>query len=302
MRIVRQGVFETNSSSAHSLTFKKGDNYTQHEFKEGIFQFRLEDLDRFVGEPNPAVVFTSFEDRIRYILGSIFYHFSEGQPKWVEIPEECYLRIKKLNDDLTEDGEDEEIPSHTWDLKEYNGKFYHLVSSYELSFDGRRVIQSLEKFLRNYVEGFVGFEFHNTLATIIVYNDELEDKYEEILPVELKSTRYAVEWFWNIAPESYERFELEHPIPLTNLLNGEWMKDFIFSESTCIRVSDTLSPLDPELITPSPSYISFSDQSQLRKIVNKYVVVYNSCELAKKSSVRLESCLEVFDNINIEEE
>ena len=26
MRIVRQGVFETNSSSAHSLTFKKGDN------------------------------------------------------------------------------------------------------------------------------------------------------------------------------------------------------------------------------------------------------------------------------------
>lgn len=302
MRIIRQGVFETNSSSAHSLTFKKGDKYIQHEFKEGVFQFRLEDLDRFVGEPSPAVIFTSFEDRIRYILGSIFYHFSRGEPKWVEISEECYLRIKTLNADILENNEDEEIPSHAWDLKEYNRKFYHLISSYELSFEGRQITMSLEKFLRNYVEGFEGFEFHNTPAIMIFYNNESEDKYEEILPVDLKSTRYAVNWFYNIAPESSERFELENPIPLTKLLDGEWMKDFIFSESTCIRVSDTLSPLDPELIAPPiPSYISLSDQNQLRRIVNKYVVIYNSCDLVKKSSIRLENYLNVFDNIETEE-
>ena len=81
------------------------------------------------------------------------------------------------------------------------------------------------------------------------------------------------------------------------------MKDFIFSESTCIRVSDTLSPLDPELITPpTPNYISLSDQNQLRRIVNKYIVIYNSCDLVKKSSIRLENYLNVFDNIEAEEE
>lgn len=129
---------------------------------------------------------------------------------------------------------------------------------------------------------------------------ESEDKYEEILPVELKSTRYAVNWFWNIAPESCERFELEYPIPLTKLLDGKWIKDFIFSESTCIRISDTLSPLDTELITPSPSYISLSDQNQLKKIANKYSVIYNSCELVKRESIGLESCIRVFDNIEME--
>lgn len=302
MRIVRQGVFETNSSSAHSLTFKKGDRYIQHEFKEGVFQFRLEELEKFAGEPSTPRVFTSFEDRIRYILGSIFYHFSRGEPKWVEIPEVCHLKIKKLNESMSEKDEEEEVPSHTWDLKEHNGKFYHLVTSYQISFEGRIIVGSLEKFLRNYVEGFKGFQFHNTPATMEFYYRESEDKYEEILQEESKSSRFALGWFWNIAPESSERFELEHPIPLSRLLDGEWMKDFIFSESTCIRVSDTLSPLDPELINPTPSYIRISDQSQIRKIANKYVVVYNSCDLVKKSSVELESCLQVFDNIEVEGE
>ena len=163
-RIIRQGTFETNSSSAHSLTFKKGDKY--EEFKhDGVFQFKLEDLEKFQGELSPAETFTSFQDRIRYVLGSIFYFFSSGEPRWIEISEECYYKIQKLNLEIEQNQEDDTDITVTFDLREFQGKYYHLVTSQRLTYHGRLLVEGLEKFLKPVLKGLTGLSFITLLLS-----------------------------------------------------------------------------------------------------------------------------------------
>ena len=61
------------------------------------------------------------------------------------------------------------------------------------------------------------------------------------------------------------------------MLDGEWLKDFLLSDSTKIRIGTTDSPIDPTLVGYSknqPIYVS--SDNEMRKITKKYELVLNS--------------------------
>ena len=130
MKIVRQGVFETNSSSAHSLTFKKGDNLVTPKYPHNTMTIDVEEFKKFNGEPSVPRIYTSFEDRVNYILASIWTYFSFSYPVWVEIPKEYYDYAIQTEEDYLNTCKPEDFyaprDSIKFSLKEYNGKFYHL--------------------------------------------------------------------------------------------------------------------------------------------------------------------------------
>lgn len=87
MLAIRRGVFETNSSSMHSLIIKKGDKYlSKEELEEEVFIRRVgkwtkdEDVDKiscyFGGDEgyfgrSPFKVVSSFDDKLRYYIASM---------------------------------------------------------------------------------------------------------------------------------------------------------------------------------------------------------------------------------------
>ncbi len=75
-RQIRQGVFETNSSSIHSLVVKKDSAYyTEEEVRECVYvqengkvDLRYEDM--YFGR-SPFQVLTSFGEKLQYVLASM---------------------------------------------------------------------------------------------------------------------------------------------------------------------------------------------------------------------------------------
>lgn len=274
MRIVRQGVFETNSSSAHSLTFKKGDELVLPKYPHEYVLIDINEFRKFNGEPSPPREYSSFSDRVHYILANIWTYFNDSYPVWIEIPKEYYDYALKIEENYLQACKPEDFYAPTDSIKfllrEHEGKFYHLVDRHQLSHYGLRLVLSLEKFLKEYV-GIIGFEFKNRPVELEMDNKTVHGK---LLKGDSKTVRYASDWFFDTL--NYPN-ELDQPIPLTKLLDGEWVKDFLLSESTKIRIGTTDSPIDPTLIGYSknqPIYVS--SDSEMRKITKKYELVLNS--------------------------
>lgn len=274
MKIVRQGVFETNSSSAHSLTFKKGDELVLPKYPHEYVLIDINEFRKFNGEPNPPKEYSSLQDRVHYVLASIWTYFNDSYPVWIEIPKEYYDYAIETEESYLKNCNPEDFYAPTDSIKfllrEHEGKFYHLVDRHQLSYFGLRLTFSLEKFLVDYA-GIIGFEFKNRPVEL-----EMTDKtvHGKLLKGDLKTVRYASDWFFYTL--NYPN-ELDQPIPLDKLLDGEWLKDFLFSESTKIRIGTTDSPIDPTLIgygKDQPIYTS--NEGEMRKITKKYELVLNS--------------------------
>lgn len=90
--------------------------------------------------------------------------------------------------------------------------------------------------------GIVGFEYLNKPARLETAS---KVSHSELREDDEKVSTAICEWFYDTIDNS---IDLDYPLPLDKLLDGEWLKDFLFSESTKIRIGTTDSPIDPVLI------------------------------------------------------
>lgn len=115
---IRRGVFETNSSSMHSLVImKNGRHYTDEELngyrhieEDGGWKFARFSTDVISFERRPFDMLVTFEDKLRYVVASMVG--SEDDEVVRELNDICR---KYLRGTYYKDGED------------YNVKFDHLI-------------------------------------------------------------------------------------------------------------------------------------------------------------------------------
>ena len=143
----RHGVFETNSSSSHSIIIStQGDYYTKEEIErsvrydndEGLIYFWTDELEFY---RYPFDILSSFGAKLRYVIAS--YGWNQ------EIPEEVYDICREVIDGfkgfhfpraMSWDDEDEE--------KEYHGDIDHQSESLLKSFLKKYDV-TLREFLLN---------------------------------------------------------------------------------------------------------------------------------------------------------
>ena len=95
-RRIRQGVFETNSSSQHSLCIMKRDDvYTQEEFSDGMYLWKDSETgeDHCVWEPwerdlefgrYPFRILSSFSEKWLYACASLVHEYNDAKFKELE--------------------------------------------------------------------------------------------------------------------------------------------------------------------------------------------------------------------------
>lgn len=100
-RQIRRGVFETNSSSMHSLVVKKKSEYiTEDEVKDQIYvgkdgMLHVYHKDLYFGR-SPFQVLTSIEDKIFYTLASMCYY--KGDKVYEEVCDTIRSYIPEFKD------------------------------------------------------------------------------------------------------------------------------------------------------------------------------------------------------------
>lgn len=132
---VRQGVFETNSSSTHSIIIVEDDDF--QAWKKGE-KFFIEDTGKFVDKKEAEKI----KKEIRF--DCLMYNISNNKDRIIEAIEEDRL-IEELDDSIEEDGDyifylpmsydkfcnidrDLEQDYHTYTTK--NGEKIHILCSY----------------------------------------------------------------------------------------------------------------------------------------------------------------------------
>lgn len=89
-RQIRYGVFETNSSSMHSLVVKKEScYYTEDELRKGIYLtnegWNIWDTDELHFGRTPFRCLNTFESKVRYAIASLCCYRNDRSEQFVEI-------------------------------------------------------------------------------------------------------------------------------------------------------------------------------------------------------------------------
>ena len=134
-RQIRQGCFETNSSSMHSLVIKKGDEYsTAEECKKGcwISNNKLNlDYDMEFGRC-PFEILDSFYGKLRYAVASLCSNDDQFENEFLPIikeiiPDLVDVDFKDVDEAVFYDENGREVEAE-WD---YEGKYYYYVKNGE---------------------------------------------------------------------------------------------------------------------------------------------------------------------------
>lgn len=109
MRQIRNSVFETNSSSMHSLVIKKNSEYYTYEemindlwLHDGVWKIWSHDSITFGRSPFDCL--NTFESKVRYAIASLCGWYSNAEEKFHEIEQlvteiipECYeIKLPKV--------------------------------------------------------------------------------------------------------------------------------------------------------------------------------------------------------------
>lgn len=270
-KIIRSGVFETNSSSAHSLAIPKKPTMSYPQYNGQNIDLDLGSYD-FYSEATPGIEYTKFEDKLAYIYSSIFYHF------------QTVCVIKKV--DLTNleiDGYDlgkmetvgSSLDNGTPQTTDYGASILRV--GYCFNETGLRLISLIEDLCRK----------HCKVGRIMLYNVgwkdckdwyKVEDRYVDFTYTikGVKSTPvYPYDWI------CFERYpNLEYPLPLSILFDKEKISKILFSTDTIIRIGTDNGdvPLSPKL-TKTNDYIGVRNYDPVSKILADYHLVYNGNEV-----------------------
>lgn len=278
MRIVRKSTFETNSSSAHSLTFKREDikEIPNYQGKELVLDL-LEYSNKFSGEPDCPEIYTSFEDRLAYLLCSVFSYFSCPTNIRVEVPEGYVEYIKDLIEANKEFGYTDNF---LVDVKEENGKWSDNFQIFELGWYSGIYLSSLVGFLKEKTKlESLKLKVHKEEFT---YNQDWKNEQTT------KVIQYGDEGVFDIRGlKLFGYYAVEFPIPLPLLYDSNWIDNFLFSKSTQVCISSTCNPLNTKLIPDWDNkkdgyYLSPQDRNNVKLIdlIKGYNIIYNSCQLS----------------------
>ena len=120
-RQIRNGVFETNSSSMHSLVIRKSDeHYTDEELHEHLWLYdgvwKIYDDDRLTFGRYPFNCLCTFESKVRYAIASLCGYRRDAAEKFEEIknlvleiiPDCCDIELPKIFIYKYDDEDDDE--------------------------------------------------------------------------------------------------------------------------------------------------------------------------------------------------
>lgn len=277
MRIVRKSTFETNSSSAHSLTFKREDTKVipNYQGKELVLDL-VEYGNKFAGEPDRPEIYTSFKDRLAYLLCSAFSYFSYPTNIRVEVPVDYVEFLKDLYENNKKFGYSDNILA---DIKEENGKWSDNFQVFELSWYGGIYLSGLVRFLKDKTN----LESLNlkVCKEEYAYNKDWNNEQDT------KVIKYGDKGVFNIKElKSFGNYMLDYPIPLPLLYDLNWVENFLFNQSTHICISSTCNPLNTKLIpnwdNKKDGFSLYPDDRnniKLIDLIKAYDIVYNSCQL-----------------------
>lgn len=277
MRIIRKSTFETNSSSAHSLTFKREDIKNIPDFQGEYLVFDLSDYsNKFSGEPDRPEIHTDFKSRLAYLLCSVITYHSCDILQWVEVPND-YVKYSKLG------AKEYDCLDYIKNLKrDSNGQWSDLFSHYNLSWYGRIYMVRLAEYLKDKVnlgEIDVIVQKEKYEYNLHWYNRKAEDRLQVIEYGEDKIVN-IIDW------ESYSFNGIDYPIPIHLLYDLNWIENFLFNESTQVCISSTCNPLNTGLIqdwdNKEDGYSLYPDDKnniRLINLVKDFNVVYNSSQL-----------------------
>lgn len=277
MRIVRKSTFETNSSSAHSLTFKREDKKVvpNYQGKELILDLS-EYSNKFAGEPDTPEIYTDFESRLAYLLCSAFSYFSYPTNIRVEVPVDYVDYLKDLAEDYKRDGFAHDFLT---DIKEENGRWSDNFKVFSIDWYGSIFMNGLVSFLKEKVKiESLKIKVHEEEYC---YNEDWSNRQNT------KIIKYGTEGIFSVRGlEYFGNYKLDYPIPLPLLYNLDWVESFLFSKSTQVCISSTINPLNIKLIpdwdNKKDGYSLYPDDRtniHLINLVKDYNVVYNSCQL-----------------------
>lgn len=277
MRIVRKSTFETNSSSAHSLTFKREDikKIPDYQGKELVLDL-LEYTNKFAGEPNRPEIYTSFKDRLAYLLCSAFSYFSYPTNIRVEVPVDYVEFLKDLYENNKKFGYSDNILA---DIKEENGKWSDNFQVFELSWYGGIYLSGLVRFLKD--------KTNLESLNLKVRKEEYAYNKDWSNEQDTKVIKYGDKGVFNIKElQSFGNYMLDYPIPLPLLYDLNWVENFLFNQSTQVCISSTCNPLNTKLIpnwdNKKDGFSLYPDDRnniKLIDLIKAYDIVYNSCQL-----------------------
>lgn len=288
MKIIRQGVFETNSSSCHSITLKRVVPNLQKPILQGkVITINPETWYKYSGEPCEERVFTSFEDKLNYILASVWSYFYSGNSYYSEVSKEYKDYTVKLSTDID--------PTYQEQFQFFKGKEGKDVARFTVSrlgYVGALYVSDLLDFLEK--ETGASFRLQNGCEKLEYGGIEFQEK--KVPRGVFQYARMESEW------ECYSEFEfpfsLDTPIPLPKLYHRGWVEYFLFSDSVKIRIASTSSnnPLDPEIF--EDSHGAYEDEN-IVKVLKDYEVFVDglSNELGSEGRVQYKNLNRPFNNI-----
>lgn len=148
MLSIRRSVFETNSSSAHSIVvLKKDEHYTPDEIEYGVWcrsgKWIMSDNDLNFGR-SPFEILDTFERKAQFALASINTEcygrekeYLERYVEWICVLQDCGIKIDSV-----------EFPKEYWSEHENRGNIDHQSAGLFLTFLTHSGI-SLKEFLTN---------------------------------------------------------------------------------------------------------------------------------------------------------
>ena len=236
----------------------------------------LEYTNKFAGEPDRPEIYTSFKDRLAYLLCSAFSYFSYPTNIRVEVPVDYVEFLKDLYENNKKFGYSDNILA---DIKEENGKWSDNFQVFELSWYGGIYLSGLVRFLKD--------KTNLESLKLKVRKEEYAYNKDWSNEQDTKVIKYGDSGVFNIKElESFGNYILDYPIPLPLLYDSNWVESFLFNQSTQICISSTCNPLNTKLIpnwdNKKDGFSLYPDDRnniKLIDLIKAYDIVYNSCQL-----------------------
>ena len=287
MKIVRTSVFETNSSSCHSLTISKDGKTQKLNLQGKVISLNPEKWHIYSGEPIEERVFTSFEDKLNYIAASIWTYFHQENTHYAEVSKEYKDYIVNLFSQI-----DENYQEQRHFFTDKDGKIIGRFATSMLNYVGECYISDLLNFLEK--ETGASFKLIHGHGDLNFYDRTYPET--RVPGSGEPNPRFAYEWEY-YCDVGFDK-QLDSPIPLPYLLDRDWVENFLFNDSVKIRIASTSSnnPLDPEIFE---NPIEVYDEDVIPEALETHEVIIDGlvCTMNSENEFRVQNLNRPFHTV-----
>lgn len=278
-KIQRTGVFETNSSSAHSLAISKESKLSIPNLKDqdlvlDVFKYS------FAGEPDDARVYDSFESKLSYIVASFMsYFYYDAYDLTVKAPEDWINQQETLSS-LNQDTVLNIDKFKRVDVKA--GTFTEATNHIDMWGAYRQLLLPIFEMVKEktgckdilFVQPELEVEFYigeGKLKKEYGYWDYDRWNIETVTVGEEKIVRlYDLQWI--------NHLEIEYELPLRCFFDLDFIERFLFNSKSYVRIGTDNGglPIDPKICkAKSNEWVGCDSYPHLKIILDHYDFIYN---------------------------